>query len=106
MSAVFAYVTTKDREEAERIGRALVEDRLAACVNILDGMRSIYRWQGKVEAATEAVLLVKTDASRSQAVIERVKELHSYSCPCVAVWPLSGGNPEYLDWIGRESRDA
>jgi periplasmic divalent cation tolerance protein len=106
MAAVFAYVTAKDREEAERIGRALVEERLAACVNILDGMRSIYRWQEKVEDAAETVLLVKTDASRTQAVIDKVKQLHSYSCPCVVVWPLTGGNPEYLDWISRESRDA
>lgn len=106
MAAVFAYVTTKDREEAERIGRALVEGRLAACVNILDGMRSIYRWEGRLEEASEAVLLIKTDADRSQAVVERVKELHSYSCPCVAIWPLTGGNPEYLAWILRESRDA
>lgn len=106
MAAVFAYVTAKDREEAGRIGRALVEERLAACVNILDGMRSIYRWQDKVEDGAETVLLIKTDATRTQAVIDRVKQLHSYSCPCVVVWPLTGGNPEYLDWISRESRDA
>ena len=106
MAAVFAYVTAKDREEAERIGRALVEGRLAACVNILDGMRSIYRWEGQVQEASEAVLLVKTDDARSQAVVRKVKELHSYSCPCVAIWPLTDGNPDYLDWIRRESRDA
>lgn len=106
VSAVFAYVTTKDREEARRIGRILVESRLAACVNVLDGMESIYRWEGKVEEAREAVLLVKTDSDRTQAVVDKVKELHSYSCPCVAVWPLTGGNPDYLDWITRESADA
>lgn len=106
MSAVFAYVTTKDREEALRIGKALVESRLAACANILDGMRSVYRWEGKVEEASETVLLVKTDGSRTQAVIDKVKEMHSYDCPCVAVWPLTGGNPDYLDWIRKESRDA
>lgn len=106
MAAVFAYVTAKDRAEAERIGRALVEGRLAACANILDGMRSIYRWEGRVEETSEAVLLVKTDAARSQEVVAKVKELHSYSCPCVAILPLTGGNAEYLDWINRESRDA
>lgn len=106
MSVVFAYVTTRDQEEALRIGRALVECRLAACVNILDGMRSIYRWEGRVEEASETVLLVKTDAARTQAVIDKVKAMHSYACPCVAVWPLSGGNPDYLEWISKESRDA
>lgn len=106
MPAVFAYVTTRDREEALRIGRALVEARLAACVNILDGMRSVYRWEGRIEEASETVLLVKTEASRTGEVVAKVKELHSYACPCVVFWPLSGGNPEYLDWIRRESGDA
>jgi periplasmic divalent cation tolerance protein len=69
-------------------------------------MRSIFRWEGRVEEASEAVLLVKTSADRSQAVLDRVKELHSYDCPCVVFWPLSGGNPDYLDWIRRESSDA
>jgi periplasmic divalent cation tolerance protein len=106
MTALFAYVTARDRDEALRIGKSLVEERLAACVNVLDGMRSIFRWEGRVEEASEAVLLVKTSADRSQAVLDRVKELHSYDCPCVVFWPLSGGNPDYLDWIRRESSDA
>lgn len=106
MTAIFAYVTTKDRDEALRIGKALVDGRLAACANILDGMQSIYRWEGKVEEASETVLLIKSDASRTQELIEMVKKMHSYACPCVAIWPLPGGNPEYLDWISRESRGA
>jgi periplasmic divalent cation tolerance protein len=106
MAAVLAYVTAPDREEALRIGRALVEERLAACINVLDGMRSIYRWEGRIEEAQEAVLLIKTEESRTQAVIAKVKELHGYDCPCVVFWPLSGGNPDYLGWIARESADA
>lgn len=106
MSAVFAYVTTKDREEARRIGLALVEARLAACVNIQDGMESIYRWEGKVEEARETILLVKTDSSRAEAVTAMVKALHSYTTPCIAIWPLTGGNPDYLEWIGKESSGA
>lgn len=106
MSAIFAYVTTRDKDEALRIGKALVEARLAACVNVLDGMQSVYRWEGKVEEASETVLLIKTEASRGEAVIAKVKEMHSYACPCVALWPLSGGNPDYLDWIRRESSDV
>ena len=95
-----------DRAMAEKLADLLISKNLAACVNILDGMRSIYRWEGRIEEAAEAVLLIKTEQARTQAVIDKVKELHSYSCPCVAIWPLSAGNPEYLDWIRRESRDA
>jgi periplasmic divalent cation tolerance protein len=103
MGAIFAYVTTKDQEEARLIGRALVNSRLAACVNILPGMESYYRWEGKLETGGECVLLVKSDASRSKEIIAKIKELHSYSCPCVAIWPLSEGNPDYLNWITKES---
>lgn len=104
MSAIFAYVTTRDREEALRIGRALVEGHVAACVNVLNGMTSVYRWEGRLEEATEAVLLVKTEEDRIPDLISRVKELHSYSIPCVAVWPITDGNPDYLSWIHEESR--
>jgi periplasmic divalent cation tolerance protein len=104
MSAVFAYVTARDREEALRIGRALVEGRVAACVNVLDGMTSVYRWEGRLEEATEAVLLVKTEEDRVPDLISKVKELHSYSVPCVVVWPIKDGNPDYLSWIREECR--
>ncbi len=106
MSAIIVYVTTANRLEAEAIGRNLVENRLAACVNIVDGMESIYRWQGKVESAREAVLWIKTTAERLDAVTARVKAMHSYDCPCIVYWPLVGGTPPYLDWIENESRDA
>ena len=106
MSVIFAYVTTSDREEALRIGRKLVEERLAACVNVLDGMHSVYQWQGRVEESKECVLLVKSRAVLVDAVIQRIKQLHSYSCPCVAILPVSGGNPEYLDWIREETGDT
>lgn len=106
MSIVFAYVTTRDRDEARRIGLALIESRLAACVNILDGMESLYRWEGKLEEARETVLVIKTVAAQAEAVIAKVKSMHSYACPCIALWPVTGGNPEYLDWIRQESADA
>jgi len=99
----FIYITTKDAEEARRIGRTLVEERLAACVNILDGMNSMYWWEGKVQDEREAVLIAKTKESRAPELIARVKALHSYSCPCVVAMAVVAGNPDFLDWVERES---
>ena len=103
MSAVVAYITTQDRAEALRIGKALLEARLAACINVLEGMQSMYWWQGKLEEASECVLLAKSSASRREGIIAKVRELHGYSVPCVVFWPLEGGNPDYLAWIEKES---
>ena len=96
------YVTTPDAAAAKAIGRVLVEERLAACVNVLPQMSSIYRWQGQIEEADEAVLIVKTTAERVSDVIARVKALHSYEVPCAISIPVLAGNPEYLAWIGGE----
>jgi len=93
------YITTENREQALALGRALVERRLAACINVLGGMTSIYHWQGHIEESTEAVLLAKTDESRVDALVAAVKELHSYDVPCALVLPIVGGNPDYLDWL-------
>jgi periplasmic divalent cation tolerance protein len=106
MSVIFAYITTADRDEALRIGKALVEARLAACINVLGEIHSVYRWEGRMEESRECALLVKSDASRTDAIVSKVRELHSYACPCVAVWPVAAGNPDYLDWIRKESGDA
>lgn len=103
MSAAFVYITTASPEEAERIGRALVESRLAACVNILPGMRSIYHWQGALETAQETVLVAKTRLSLAQSLTARVKELHSYDVPCVVVMPVVDGLPAFLRWIDDET---
>lgn len=103
MQAVFCYVTCPDRALAEDLARRLVEERLAACGNVLDGMRSVYRWEGKVEEASEAVLIVKTRAELVERVTARVRELHPYACPCVAALPVTGGNPDYLAWIAAET---
>ena len=100
------YITTKDREEAHKIGRSLVEDKLAACVNIIDGMESIYRWEGKIEEAKEAILIAKTPYHNVKELTEKVKEMHSYECPCVISLQLSEqeGNQEYQDWLLRNSK--
>jgi periplasmic divalent cation tolerance protein len=106
MAVSFCYVTAGSREEALAIGRTVVEERLAACANVLDDMSSIYWWQGTLEQASEAVLILKTRAELVERLTARVRELHSYECPCVVALPIEAGNPAYLDWIAREAVPA
>jgi len=98
-----AYITCSDSEEARRIGRSLVKNRLAACVNIIPGMESLYWWKGKIEEGKEAVLLAKTRTGLMQELTAEVKRLHSYDIPCVVSVPVSEGNKEFLDWIEKET---
>jgi periplasmic divalent cation tolerance protein len=93
------YMTAGSREEAKSIAAALVESKLAACVNIFDGIHSVYVWDGKIQEDDEWVLIAKTTADLVPKLTERVKALHSYACPCIVSLPVSGGNPEFLDWI-------
>lgn len=104
MSALFVYVTAADRDEARRIGQTAVEQRLAACVNIIDGMESIYWWQGRMEEASEAVLILKTRETCLNALIDHIRALHSYDCPAIVALPITAGNADYLDWITSETR--
>lgn len=97
------YITTDGPDEARAIGRALVEDRLAACANVLGPMTSIYRWDGAVQEGNESVLIAKTTAALVEALTAKVRELHSYDCPCVVALPVDGGNPEFLSWIQSET---
>ncbi len=103
MTYCLVYITAGTAEEARRIGAALVEERLAACANVIDGMRAIYRWEGRVQNDEEAVLIVKTRADLLDALTERVKALHSYEIPCVVGIPIVGGNADFLEWIGAET---
>ena len=96
---VLLYVTCRDADEAARIGEALVRDSLAACANILPGMRSIYRWDGRLEHANEAVLILKTRRALADDATVRVKALHSYQVPAILVLPVEGGNPDNLTWM-------
>jgi periplasmic divalent cation tolerance protein len=104
--AVFVYTTYPSIVEAERAGRALVERRVAACVNILPGMVSLYWWQGAVERGDEVVMIVKTRASLAEAVRAAVKEMHSYSTPAILVIPLESVDPHYHAWIEAETRGS
>ena len=101
--AVFVYTTYPSLVEAERIGQAVLEQRLAACVNILPGMISHYWWQGKIERGEEVVMIVKTRASLSEGVRAAVKEMHSYTTPAILVLPIKGGEPTYLEWLMKET---
>lgn len=98
-SACIAITTVASREEGERIAQAIVEERLAACVNIVDNVRSIYRWQDAVESAAESLLLIKTDQQHIDPLRQRLTELHSYELPEFLVLGIAGGSAAYLDWI-------
>ncbi len=100
---LFVYVTAGDADEAERIGEAVVDARLAACANVLDGMRSIFRWQGSVQKGREAILILKTREDLFDALKERIVELHSYELPCVVALPITAGHEPFLDWIVDET---
>ncbi len=104
MSTAIAYITTATRDEALVLARTLVEERLAACANVIPGMTSLYHWQGQLEQSDEAVLILKTRQSLVEQLIGRVQVLHSYDCPCVVTWPIAAGNPEFLQWIETESQ--
>ena len=99
------YITTAKVEEARRIGKALVDARLAACANIVPGLESIYRWQGEVVEDKEILLILKTRSELVEAAIAKVKELHSYTCPCIVALPILTGNPAYLEWLGAETME-
>ena len=101
--AVLVYTTWPSIVEAERAGRAIVERRLAACVNILPGMISHYWWEGKIERAEEAVMLVKTRAALAEAVRDAVKEHHSYTTPAIMTLPVDSVDPDYHAWIAKET---
>lgn len=99
MSVVSVYAVFANAGEAERIGRQVIEERLAACVNLLGPVRSIYRWQGAVQQADEVAAIFKTTQVRADALITRIAGLHSYDVPCVAVWPIDKLLADYADWV-------
>lgn len=96
------YITTKDEAEAKRIGKALVVERLVACVNI-HPIQSIFRWEGRISEETEAAMFAKTKAELVSEVIRRVKELHSYEVPCIIALSIAEGNPDFLNWINQST---
>jgi periplasmic divalent cation tolerance protein len=99
MSVISVYAVFADAEEAERIGRQMVEERLAACANLLGPVRSIYRWKGAIESAEEVAAIFKTSEEQAEALMTRIAALHSYDVPCVAAWPIDKVLGPYSDWV-------
>ena len=106
MAHVAVCVTAPSRAEAETIGRAAVEARLAASVNIVPAVASFYWWEGALREGSEAMLWAKTRADLVEPLTAMVKALHSYACPCVVAFPITGGNAHYLAWIDAETAPA
>ncbi|HEV2865711.1 MAG TPA: divalent-cation tolerance protein CutA [Allosphingosinicella sp.] len=100
---VSVFATFASEEEAHRIARIAVEERLAACANILGACHSIYRWEGKIEEAQEVAALLKTRAETAARLIARIAELHSYDVPAAVVWPIADALPAYRAWVEAET---
>lgn len=103
MTVCLVYITAGDAQEAIRIGEALVDERLAACVNVHSPITSIYRWQDAIQRDQEVVLVAKTREGLVDRLTARVTALHSYDCPCIVALPVVGGHPPFLDWIEAET---
>ena len=104
MTIVSVYAIFANAEEAARIGRQVVEERLAACMNILGPCHSIYRWQGAVETADEVPAILKTTSTQADTLVSRVAALHSYDAPCITVWPIDKLLASYADWVEASTR--
>lgn len=103
MNPMVLYITAPSAQEANSIARALLEERLIACANVLDAAVSLYWWQGKIEQNAEAIVFAKTTSALAEQAIARVKALHSYECPCIVALPIHAGYPPFLDWIRAEA---
>lgn len=99
MSVKLIYVTAPSHHVAEEIARTVVTEHLAACANILDGVTSLFHWEGRLCREQEALLLLKTADERAGQLVERIRQLHPYQCPGITVLPIEHGNPAFLQWI-------
>jgi len=104
MSVKLVYVTAPSRSEAEQIAEISVTEKLAACANILEGVTSIFEWEGALCRENESVLILKTTEERIEALTERIKQLHSYDCPCIVALPIESGNSDFLKWVAETVR--
>lgn len=102
-NTVLLYVTVPNADEARHIGRLLIEAKLAACANIIGAITSIFRWEDRIQEEGEAVLIAKTQQKHVEQATQLITEEHSYTCPCVVVFPIVGGNDSFLQWIADET---
>jgi periplasmic divalent cation tolerance protein len=103
-AATVIYVTAASDEEAQRIAGAVVTERLAACANLVPGVTSMFWWEGRVQENSEVSIILKTRNDLVERLTDRVRELHSYECPCIVALPITGGNKAFIDWIIAETR--
>jgi len=104
MKIHFLYITASSIDEARTIGKELVSERLAACVNIINNIQSFYWWEGKIQDDSEVILIAKTTEELVPELIEKVKALHSYSCPCIVSLPIVDGHKPFLEWVEGETK--
>lgn len=104
MSRSFFYITAGSMEEAKKLATVLVEEKLAACVNVFPKIHSFFYWQGKAQSEEEVLLVGKTKSTLVDELVEVVKKNHSYELPCVITWEIEGGNPPFLEWIENETK--
>lgn len=101
---IVVFVTASSKEEAQKISLGLLDDKLVACVNIIDGISSLFWWQGKIDNAKEVLLVIKTRRALLNRLMDKVKSLHSYEVPEIIALPIVAGNKKYLDWIDESTR--
>jgi len=104
MKANFIYITTGSMDEAKNIGRELISNRLAACVNMIDNMHSMFWWEDEIQEDREVILIAKTKESLVTELIDKVKSVHNYDCPCIVSLPILDGNRVFLDWIVEQTK--
>lgn len=104
MAYIVVFVTSKDKKEATKITKGLLNKRLCACVNIVPKVNSLFWWQGKIDSSAEALLIIKTKKPLLNKLIKEIKKLHSYSVPEIIALPIVGGNKDYLEWIDKETK--
>jgi periplasmic divalent cation tolerance protein len=97
------YVTASSNEEAVKIGECVVEEKLAACANIFGSTTSIFHWEGKLDKSQEIAMILKTSTDNVPALMERIKGLHSYDCPCIVSVAIEDGNPDFLKWVSKNT---
>ena len=103
---ILVYITTASREEAKKISKALLETELVACTNIIGEMHSAYHWQGQIEENQETILVAKTKLELFTELETKVKELHSYDCPCIIALPIIAGSEGYLEWLQQSCKKS
>lgn len=101
---IVVFVTASSKKEAQKLASCLLQEKLAACVNVIDGVDSYFRWQGKIDKAKEALLMIKTKKLLFNKLLKKIKSLHSYEVPEIIALPIIAGNKEYLDWIDDSTR--